>query len=50
MNKFVLQIIQNLHITVERVYIRIEDPYPFALGILSPSITVRTADNAWQVV
>jgi len=47
MNKFVLQIIQNLHITVQRVYLRIEDPYPFALGILIPSVTVRTADSAW---
>jgi hypothetical protein len=50
MNKFVLQIIQNLHITIERVYLRIEDPYPFALGILIPSVTVRTADSSWQVV
>lgn len=50
MNKFVLQIIQNLQISIDRVYLRIEDPYPFALGVLIPSISVKTADRAFNVV
>ena len=32
------------------MYLRIEDPYPFALGLIIPSITVRTADRDWKVV
>lgn len=48
MSNIILNIIQNIHITVERVYVRIEDPYPFALGILIPSITVRTADSTYN--
>lgn len=27
---------------------RIEDPYPFALGLLIPSITLKTANESWQ--
>ena len=50
MNKFVLQIIQNLQISIDRVYLRIEDPYPFALGVLIPSISVKTADRGFNVV
>ena len=49
MSTVVLNIIQNIQITVERVYLRIEDPYPFALGILIPSITVRTADPNYNI-
>lgn len=48
MSHIVLNIIQNIHITVERVYVRIEDPYPFALGILIPSITVSTSDSRYN--
>lgn len=48
MNKFVLQIVENLSITIERVYVRIEDPYPFALGIILPKVTVRSADSKWN--
>jgi Vacuolar sorting-associated protein 13, N-terminal len=48
MSHIVLNIIQNIHITVERVYVRIEDPYPFALGILIPSITVSTSDSNYR--
>jgi hypothetical protein len=29
--------------------LRIEDPYPFALGLLIPSITLRTANETWKV-
>jgi hypothetical protein len=47
MNKFILQIVENLSITIERVYLRIEDPYPFALGIILPRVTVRSADRNW---
>ena len=28
---------------------RIEDPYPFALGLLIPSITLKTANETWKV-
>lgn len=39
MNKFVLNIIQNLKISIERIYVRIEMPeYEFSLGVLLPSI------------
>lgn len=51
MNKFVLNIIQNLKISVERIYIRIEMPeYEFSLGVLLPSIQVSTTDKDWNVV
>ena len=50
MNKFVLQIIQNLKLTIERVYVRIEDPLPFAIGILIPLVQVHTADKEWNIV
>jgi hypothetical protein len=50
MNSIVLKIIQNIKVTVERVYLRIEDPYPFALGVLLTSITVRTADESWNII
>lgn len=33
---------------MEHVYLRIEDPYPFALGILIPFITVRTSDSNYN--
>jgi hypothetical protein len=29
--------------------LRIEDPYPFALGILIPSITLQTANENWEI-
>jgi hypothetical protein len=29
--------------------LRIEDPYPFALGLLIPSITLKTANETWKV-
>ncbi len=48
MSHIVLNIIQNIHINIERVYVRIEDPYPFALGILIPSITVSTTDSHYK--
>jgi Vacuolar sorting-associated protein 13, N-terminal len=48
MSHIVLNIIQNIHINIERVYVRIEDPYPFALGILIPSITVSTSDSHYK--
>lgn len=48
MNKFVLNVIQNLSITIERVYLRIEDPYPFALGVLLPKVIVRTCDSSYS--
>ena len=51
MNKFVLNIIQNLKISVERIYVRIEMPeYEFSLGVLLPSIHVSTTDKEWNIV
>jgi|LauGreDrversion4_2_1035121.scaffolds.fasta_scaffold38019_1 hypothetical protein len=49
MSSTVLSIIQNIEVTIERVYLRIEDSYPFALGILIPSITMKTADQDWKI-
>ncbi len=31
------------------MYLRIEDSYPFALGVLIPSITVETANQKWEL-
>ena len=31
------------------MYLRIEDPYPFALGITIPSIIMRSANEAWEM-
>lgn len=36
---------------IERVYIRIEDPdYPFALGVLIPSIILNNVNKKWEKV
>lgn len=36
---------------MERIYIRLEDPsFPFAMGILIPSIAVESADKVWNII
>jgi hypothetical protein len=51
MNKFVLEILGNIKVKIERAYIRIEDPeFPYALGILFHDIGVKTCDENWNVV
>lgn len=49
--KLIMQVGANVQVKIERVYIRIEDPdFPFALGILIPSINVESADKLWNII
>ncbi|CDW72111.1 UNKNOWN [Stylonychia lemnae] len=51
MNKYVLEVIQNVQISIKRIYLRMEDPeYPYALGVLLPSIQVDTTDRFWNKI
>lgn len=51
MSKYLLTLIQGVKINVSRIYLRMEDPiYPYALGVLLPSIEITTTDKDWQQV
>ena len=41
----------NLHVTIERVYVRIEAPdIPFAFGFLIPYLGVGNANQIWEPI
>jgi hypothetical protein len=51
MSKFLLEIISNIKVSIERLCIRIEDPtFPFALGFMFPDVGVKTCDENWNKV
>ena len=51
MNKLIMEIITNLHVTIERVYLRVETAdVPFAFGFLLPNFTVGNADKDWHPI
>lgn len=51
MNKYLLTLIQGIHVSVKRIYFRMEDPgYPYAFGVLLPAITIITTDKDWNKV
>jgi hypothetical protein len=51
MSKYLLTLIQGVQVNIKRIYFRLEDPdYPYAFGVLLPSIQVTTTDKDWQTV
>ena len=51
MNNLILQLIANLHVSVERIYLRVETAdVPFAFGFLIPSLVMGNADSKWHPI
>lgn len=48
MNNFILKVIKNIEVTIDKVYVRMEDPYPFALGLTIPKIRLFSTNEKWE--
>ena len=49
MNAYLIRLLRDLQVTIERVYLRVEDPFPFAMGLLLPRMELGASTGAKHI-